>query len=354
MRLPKVWLVWVLLAAFVAIFALMEFAGGSTSIRVLIQFGADYRDLVLAGQWWRLISSGLLHIGPFHLLMNGWALIVLGKALEEHHGPRPLWALFVLSVFGGGVTSDLLGTQVAAGASGGLFGMMGAYVVHYLRHRRAMSPQQRSAMERWLGSMVVGNVMLALSVPNIGHAAHFGGLITGMLCSLGLRPSRDEGRFQKIATWLVTVVSMVALLLAAWNAGEAKTGLWQTVASREWKDSQGRWSMAVPAVMHEEPDPHYQAVVGPGAVIAVQVVDDAGDDWREIERAALTKIDFSSARDEGAWVVAHARVRNEEHERWHGRFGAIIVRIDFATAPADFASFAPVIEKAIATFKSPP
>ncbi len=117
--------------------------------------------------------------------------------------------------------------------------------------------------------------------------------------------------------------------------------------------------MSVPAIMRDAEDPHYQAVAGPGAVIAVQVLDEYPEgDWREIERSSYETGDFSGAktsfRDQGPWLVAHAALRDEEHERWHGRFDKIIVRIDFVTTPSDSASFAPVIEKAIATFRAPP
>ncbi len=130
MRLPKVWLIWLMLAAFVAIFLLMELAGGSTTLRVLIQFGATTGRRARGRAGRRLISRGMLHIGVMHLLMNGWGLIILGKALEEVHGPRTLWALFILPVLGGSITSNLTSTHVSAGASGGLFGLIGAYVVY--------------------------------------------------------------------------------------------------------------------------------------------------------------------------------------------------------------------------------
>lgn len=357
MRFPKVWLIWLLLAAFGVLLGLMELAGGSTDVEVLLRFGAEQRDLVLAGQWWRLLSSGLLHIGIVHLLVNGYSLVILGRALEEQYGSRALWALFAVSVVGGGATSMLFNNHVGAGASGGIFGLMGAYVAHYLRWRRRMTPAQRQAIERWLGSIVVMNLLVAISIPNIGHAAHLGGLAAGTLTAFALQPAGAEGRLQKVATWAVAVASMSALLLAAWNAGNERQGLWE-VTSKEWRDPQGRWSMTIPGVMTLHHDPEYEAAVGPGAAIMVQVVPDYGtDDWMEIEKRVYEQGEFTgtptTCREVDGRLVARGTKSGQTHETWHVRAGLWICRIRFYGYTEGFSAFEPAIARAMASLRTP-
>jgi len=179
-----------LLVAIGAGFVLETLAGGSTDQRVLVGLGANYGPLVWGeGQWWRLLTSVFLHIGFAHLLVNGWALFQLGTLFENWLGSLQMLLVFLVSGVAGSLGSMLWhqdAATVSAGASGAIFGLIGALITFLLRRHDLLSPAGRSVLGQlvlWAGI----NVVFGLSVPGIDNAAHFGGAAAGLLCGLVVR-----------------------------------------------------------------------------------------------------------------------------------------------------------------------
>lgn len=185
---------------FVAIgvmFFLETRAGGSTDGNVLIALGANYGPAVLeGGEWWRLLSSTFLHIGFFHLLVNGWALMQIGGLFERWIGSGSLIVGWVVCGLAGSYASVLWRAgeeHLSAGASGAIFGLLGALITFLLRRRDQLLPSARSILSSlimWAGI----NVFLGFSVPGIDNAAHLGGLAAGLLLGLVLRPRQQRPR----------------------------------------------------------------------------------------------------------------------------------------------------------------
>jgi len=183
--------------AFVAELTVGFFAGaglnGPTHSGVLILLGANVPDLVMGGQVWRLLASMFLHIGFIHLLVNGWALYQLGSLFEMWVGSRRLALVYFASGIAGSVASVVtkLGQPaLSAGASGAIFGLLGALIAFLLRRRGYLTPQAKSLLGQlvmWAGL----NVVLGLSVSGIDNAAHFGGCAVGFALGWTLR-SRQE------------------------------------------------------------------------------------------------------------------------------------------------------------------
>lgn len=164
--------------AFIAELAL----GGSTDRLVLVRLGANVPGRVLAGEWWRLAASMFLHVGLLHLLVNGWALYQLGGLYESLVGSRRFAAVY----FASGILASLgsvlfLPTpeSLSAGASGAVFGLLGALMALLLRRRQRLTPAARSLLAQLAGWAVL-NVILGFSVPNIDNAAHLTGFAVGM------------------------------------------------------------------------------------------------------------------------------------------------------------------------------
>ena len=129
---------------------------------------------VAHGQWWRIVTGGFLHAGLLHLGMNMVLLWMLGRQLEPFLGRARFAALYMACLVGGSfgalVVSPTVGT---VGASGAVFGLMGAAVV----------AQRRSGIDVWrngIGGLVVVNLLLTFAVPGIAIGAHVGGLIVGV------------------------------------------------------------------------------------------------------------------------------------------------------------------------------
>ena len=180
-----------LLIAIVLVFLLETLRGGSTDQRGLVEMGANDPPLVWqAGQWWRLLASVFLHIGIVHLLLNGWALYQLGALFELWLGSVPLLMVFLLSGAGGSLASLLWTRGLSAGASGAIFGLLGALIAFLLRHRDVLSPSAKSLLGQlllWAGI----NVVFGFSTPGIDNAAHLGGCAVGFLLGLVLGRRRQ-------------------------------------------------------------------------------------------------------------------------------------------------------------------
>lgn len=159
----------------VVIFILMTLAGGSTNIQVLILFGAKVNTLIDMGQYWRLLTCIFLHIGFTHLLFNTYALFVLGKYSEKMFGHRKLLILFLFSGLTGSILSYLMSPYVSAGASGAIFGLLGAIVIYGWNNQFLRSTGLISTLLIILGI----NLVLGMIIPGLDNYAHLGGLIGG-------------------------------------------------------------------------------------------------------------------------------------------------------------------------------
>ncbi len=166
----------------VLMFVLMTLAGGSENEQVLIAFGAKVNELIQAGQVWRLLSSAFLHIGIFHLIFNLYALYSLGSLAEKLMGHSRYLFLYLLSGVGGSLASYFFSPAISAGASGAIFGLLGALVVYCLKFPRLWN----SGLGTNLIMVIVINLVFGLSQPGIDNYAHLGGLFTGALTALTL------------------------------------------------------------------------------------------------------------------------------------------------------------------------
>lgn len=175
-----------LLAAVGAVFVWETLAGGSTNTAVLVTLGANVPTLVWQdGQWWRLITSLFLHIGIVHLLLNGWALYQLGALFEILLGSGKLLFVFLVSGIAGSFASLFWTRGLSAGASGAIFGLMGALISFLLRRREMLTPAAKSLLGQlvlWAGI----NVVFGFTSPGIDNAAHLGGCAMGFLLGLVL------------------------------------------------------------------------------------------------------------------------------------------------------------------------
>jgi membrane associated rhomboid family serine protease len=127
-----------------------------------------------AGEYYRLISAAFLHGGLLHIMFNMWVLFALGPQLEQLLGRARFLILYLLSALGGSVVSYVFSAPnvPSVGASGAIFGLMGATLVVGRRLRADVTNV----------AILIGiNVAIGFVVPNIDWRAHLGGLITGAI-----------------------------------------------------------------------------------------------------------------------------------------------------------------------------
>ena len=209
---------WTLLAINVALFLVAWVRPGI--IRDLALFGyAQYTvpgpfHGVAAGEWYRLITSafvvpqaGLNGLGFMDILFNMWALVLVGPALEAHLGRIRFLAVYLLSAVGGSVMYYYLVSPVAlaAGASGAIFGLFGAWFVVSRRLR---------ADTRGIVALIAINLVISFAWHAIAWQAHIGGLLTGALltAAYAYAPRSNRTAIQVSAT--VAVVALIGVAVA--------------------------------------------------------------------------------------------------------------------------------------------
>lgn len=177
---------------------------------------ALYAPLVGAGEAWRLLTSAFQHFGPMHLFANMWMLLIVGLGIERGIGSGRFAAIYLTSIAGGALGAVVFTPgSLVAGASGGLFGLLGGWIVLASAFRLGA----RGAMV-----LVAINIGFSLIVPGISLAGHLGGLAGGALAAavLVLVPRfalRRGSTRARIATgWSGWAVVTLALLLGGYLA----------------------------------------------------------------------------------------------------------------------------------------
>lgn len=132
---------------------------------------------VAHGDWWRLFSAMFLHYNLFHIAFNMWALVVIGLPLEGMLGRVRFVAVYLLSGLGGSVLSFALGPvgESAAGASGAIFGLFGAFFIVLRR---------RNLQTGGIAAVIAVNLILSFTFANIDWRGHVGGLVVGGVAGL--------------------------------------------------------------------------------------------------------------------------------------------------------------------------
>lgn len=175
-------LTYVLIGANVIVFLGSALSGGvllgGTRGSSLTEAGALFGPDVAQGELWRLVTSAFLHAGILHLFLNMFILYILGGLLEPAVGRLRFGLVYLVAVLSGSFGALLLGPDVVTvGASGGVFGLMGAAVV--VMRSRGINP-----MESGLGPLILLNLVITFLVPGISIGGHLGGLAGGALAAL--------------------------------------------------------------------------------------------------------------------------------------------------------------------------
>ena len=172
----------VLLAANVLVFVWTSLQDATASTSRLVAFGAFYGPAVDAGQWWRVVTAAFLHDGLLHITFNMLALWWIGRLVEQLFGSFKMALLYIISMLGSAWAIyhfDYL--QVTIGASGAIFGLFGALAAAGIR----LGPVGRDLLRSTVWIVVI-NVVIGFTVPNISQAGHLGGLVAGFIVGFPL------------------------------------------------------------------------------------------------------------------------------------------------------------------------
>jgi rhomboid protease GluP len=177
-----------LMGAILVGFGIEIYTGAWRDWRTLAELGAIVQPYVIHdGEYWRLLTAMFLHGDGtirgdlLHLGMNLYALWQLGRLYEMMFGTRRFVLIYFVSGIAASITSLLHDAGASVGASGAIFGILGAFIFSIRR-----SPRWRN--ERWARSVVqqlmfwmIANIVIGFMIPQIDMAAHIGGLVTGLI-----------------------------------------------------------------------------------------------------------------------------------------------------------------------------
>ncbi len=230
---------YILLGINIAVFVWMVLHGVSPSSPTpdeLVHFGANATDLVLAGQWYRLLTATFVHVGIVHLATNMWCLYNLGLLGEPLLGKWGLIATYLIT----GVAGNLLSLgvsvinwiwhrtpdiSVGAGASGAVFGIAGILIV-LLSNQKLPIPSgelqrlRRSVMQFAGLNLIIGLATIYVPLVRIDNMAHIGGFLSGLALGPPLIPRMTSGRRLYLARQKITfgIAFFCLILFAYWIA----------------------------------------------------------------------------------------------------------------------------------------
>jgi membrane associated rhomboid family serine protease len=181
-------------------------SGGTSDI---LRWGGVNGPDVADGEYWRLVTAGFLHAGLTHILFNMFALYILGTMLEPAVGRLRFLLIYFVSLLSGSFGALLLEPNAnTVGASGAVFGLMGAAIV-VMRHR-GIDPMS-SGLPLWLGL----NLLITFTIPNISVGGHIGGLVGGVLTAAVLFEVPDRVRLPGMVPALAAGALGVAAVIGS-------------------------------------------------------------------------------------------------------------------------------------------
>ncbi len=204
------WVTRFLIAANVVMFLLTNnissgFGFSSAQLTPLGDRLALYGPYVAHGDYWRLVTAGFLHFGLLHLAFNMYALYLIGQPLERYLGSIRFSVVYLVSLLAGSFGALLLSPNaLTAGASGAIFGLMGAMFV--LERQRGIALLGGS-----IGGLIVINLVItALPGSNISIGGHLGGLVAGA-ASAFILSGYGRGHIASTQMSVATYVGLVAI-----------------------------------------------------------------------------------------------------------------------------------------------
>ena len=206
---------YIIMAICIILFILMELSGGSTNSQTLLKYGANLDVLVKNGEYYRLFTCIFLHIGIMHLLCNLYSLYVIGREVENLFGKIKYIIIFILSgIFGSIMSLAFTHNTISAGASGAIFGLLGALLYFGMHYRTYLG----EAIKRSIIPIIVVNLIIGFFAEGIDLAAHIGGLVGGVLVAMMVGVP-DKSKIKDIINGtILTIIYLIFIsYLAFWR-----------------------------------------------------------------------------------------------------------------------------------------
>ena len=174
---------------------------GSSNV-IYLMLGANYAPLVKNGEIFRLITYAFLHGSIIHLVVNMYSLFIAGRQVENNFGKVRLLIIYFISALSGGLLSALFSDGISIGASGAIFGLLGALVYFGLQFRLYLT----DALVSKIFPIIIINLLIGFTVTGIDNACHIGGLIGGFLAAMAVGVPEVDNKKDRINGIILLVI----------------------------------------------------------------------------------------------------------------------------------------------------
>ena len=172
---------------------------------ILPMFAVNRELIVNFNQYYRLFTGMFLHAGILHLLFNMYALYIIGMQLESFLGKAKYLIVYLLSGIGASMLSIFFSNSFSVGASGAIFGLMGALLYFGYHYRVYLD----SVVKSQIIPLIVLNLILGFTISGVDNWAHIGGLVSGILATMAVGVKYKSTRFEMINGVLLYLIYIV-------------------------------------------------------------------------------------------------------------------------------------------------
>lgn len=208
------WVTYALIAANVIVWLILKIISIQTNTNydnLLVPYGAKVNSLISNGEYWRFLTAMFLHGNEVHLLVNCYSLYMVGSQVEKLFGHINMTVIYFVAGLLGSVSSFAFSPNVSVGASGAIFGLLGAMFYFAIKRPSLL----KSSFGINLVTTLIINLVYGAMNPRIDNYAHLGGLVGGFLSTGAVYTSKEETSKDKIsriiALILISVVSLGGL-----------------------------------------------------------------------------------------------------------------------------------------------
>lgn len=176
---------------------------------VLAKFGANNILLIKNGEIYRLLTCAFLHVGLIHLVVNMYSLRVIGPSVEGLIGKGKFVFIYLISAISASLMSLVFvdSNIVSVGASGAIFGLMGALLYFGYHYRLYLN----DAIKTQIIPVILFNLIIGFMMPGIDNGAHIGGLISGYLATMAIGIKNKSEKKDMINGWIVLILYLAFL-----------------------------------------------------------------------------------------------------------------------------------------------
>jgi len=242
LKAKKPWFTYGLIAINIAVWLILKLISmktGTTYENLLATFGSKINYLILEGEYWRFISPMFLHGNEIHLAVNCYSLYIVGSQVERLFGHGKFMAIYFVSGFIGCIASFAFSMNSSVGASGAIFGLLGAMLFFAMKRPSLL----KSSFGANLVTTLIINLGYGLMNKQIDNHAHLGGLIGGFLTTgvvYTVKEETSKDKLSKIAAFILVIAVTFAGLFYGFN-NKQNTVLLPKLDTLQTYDSQQNW-----------------------------------------------------------------------------------------------------------------